>query len=158
MAKDKIKPIVVHHGRWNSIYVSKPPLPHEVSDTFHAGTQRSALDRIRDTTPRDPSKSQPTIYTYEIHPKDISKLRYTDSVYKKEWGDATGIKEAYSPELNVEGLLLEVERTTPETVIKKYTNLAEDKGSTSYRIPSNLVNLGKVRHLGIQFLDYGNEE
>ena len=148
MPKDKRQPITVYHGRWNSLRsLGMEELPHEARDTFHAGTRRAALHRIRDTTPRDPSNSQPTIYKYELHPKDVSMVRYTDSTYKKEWGDETGIKEAHSPQLDVE-------QGDPGGKAKQYTNLAEDKGSTSYRIPSNLVSLGKVRHLGVQFEGY----
>ena len=152
MPKDKRQPITVYHGRWNSLRsLGMEELPHEARDTFHAGTRRAALHRIRDTTPRDPSNSQPTIYKYELHPKDVSMVRYTDSTYKKEWGDETGIKEAHSPQLDVEGLYIQ---SDPGGKAKQYTNLAEDKGSTSYRIPSNLVSLGKVRHLGVQFEGY----
>ena len=144
----KSKNIIVYHGRWNSLRsLGMEELPHEARDTFHAGTRRAALQRIRDTTPRDPSNSQPTIYKYELHPKDVSMVRYTDSIYKKEWGDETGIKEAHSPQLDVE-------QGDPGGKAKQYTNLAEDSGSTSYRIPSNLVTLGKVRHLGVQFEGY----
>ena len=142
------KNIIVYHGRWNSLRsLGMEELPHEARDTFHAGTRRAALHRIRDTTPRDPSNSQPTIYKYELHPKDVGMVRYTDSTYKKEWGDETGIKEAHSPQLDVE-------QGDPGNKARQYTNLAEDKGSTSYRIPSNLVTLGKVRHLGVQFEGY----
>ena len=152
MPEDKRQPITVYHGRWNSLYsLGQEELPHEVGKTFHAGTRRAALQRISDTIPRDPSKSQATIYKYELHPKDVSMLRYTDSVYRKEWGDDKRIKEAYSPELNVEGLYIQSDAGNKA---KQYTNLAEDKGSTSYRIPSNLVSLGKVRHLGVQFEGY----
>ena len=148
MPKDKRQPITVYHGRWNSLRnLGMEELPHEARDTFHAGTRRAALHRIRDTIPRDPSNSQPTIYKYELHPKDVSMVRYTDSTYKKEWGDETGIKETHSPQLDVE-------QGDPGGKAKQYTNLAEDKGSTSYRIPSNLVSLGKVRHLGVQFEGY----
>ena len=151
MPKDKRQPITVYHGRWNSLRsLGMEELPHEARDTFHAGTRRAALHRIRDTTPRDPSNSQPTIYKYELHPKDVSMVRYTDSTYKKEWGDETGIKEAHSPQLDVE-------QGDPGGKAKQYTNLAEDKGSTSYRIPSNLVSLGKVRHLGVQFEGYNSD-
>ena len=148
MPKDKRQPITVYHGRWNSIRsLGMEELPHEARDTFHAGTRRAALHRIRDTTPRNPGESQATIYKYELHPKDVSMVRYTDSTYKKEWGDETGINEAHSPQLDVE-------QGDPGGKAKQYTNLAEDKGSTSYRIPSNLVSLGKVRHLGVQFEGY----
>ena len=148
MPKDKRQPITVYHGRWNSLRsMGMEELPHEARDTFHAGTRRAALHRIRDTIPRDPSNSQATIYKYELHPKDVSMVRYTDSVYKKEWGDETGIKGAHSPQLDVE-------QGDPGNKARQYTNLAEDKGSTSYRIPSNLVTLGKVRHLGVQFEGY----
>lgn len=152
MPKDERQPITVYHGRWNYLRsLGMEELPHEVSDTFHAGTRRAAIHRIRDTTPRDPSDSQPTIYKYELHPKDVSMLRYTDSVYKKEWGDEKAIKGAHSPQLDVEGLYTQ---SDPGSKAKQYTNLAEDKGSTSYRIPSKLVTLGKVRHLGVQFEGY----
>jgi len=152
MAKNKRQPITVYHGRWNSLHsLGMEELPHEVSGTFHAGTRQAAIHRIRDTTPRNPNESQPTIYKYELHPKDVSMLRYTDSVYRKEWGDDKRIKETYSPELNVDGLYISI---NPGSKAKQYTNLAEDKGSTSYRIPSSLVTLGKVRHLGVQFAGY----
>lgn len=153
MPEDKRQPITVYHGRWNSLRsLGMEELPHEARDTFHAGTRRAALQRIRDTTPRDPSNSQPTIYKYELHPKDVSMVRYTDSIYKKEMSDLDlriywGVKGAQSPQLDVE-------QGDPGGKAKQYTNLAEDSGSTSYRIPSNLVTLGKVRHLGVQFEGY----
>lgn len=153
MPKDTRQPITVYHGRWNSIRsMGMEELPHEVSDTFHAGTRRAALDRISGTMPRNPHDSQATIYKYELHPKDVSMLRHTDSVYKKEMSDLNlrilwGIKGAHSPQLDVE-------QGDPGNKARQYTNLAEDGGSTSYRIPSNLVSLGKVRHLGVQFEGY----
>jgi len=152
-AKDKRQPIIVYHGRWNSLHnFSAEELPHEVSPTFHAGTRQAALDRIRDTIPRDLKNSQETIYKYEIHPKDLSILRYTDPIYRAEWvDDPTYVKDALTPQLDVEGLYIQ---SDPGNKIKPYTNLAEDRGSTSYRIPSKLVTLGKVRHLGIQFRGY----
>ena len=142
MAKSKNTPIIAYHGTWTSAY------PHSVGgDTFHVGTRKAALDRIRDTMPRNPKQAE--IHKYEIDPSAVSMLNYTDPEFHPSWV-ASGASKA----VNSSSSALQVNAGDVGTKAKKYTNLVEDKGSTSYQVPTHLVKSGMVRHLGIQFEGY----
>ena len=134
---------IVYHGTWAG------EKPHQVSKgVFHAGTRKSATERIRDiSSPRN--NKQAEIHKYEIDPSVVSMLNYTDPQFDPSWVSSTA-----SNSVKASSSALRVNAGSVGTRAKKYTNLIEDKGSTSYQIPSDLVKTGMVRHLGVQFLGH----
>jgi len=137
--------IVVYHGTWS------PKPPHEYRDehdspAFHAGTRRSAMDRL-DTAEMyaheahdGPGAPRPVLHAYEIRTRP-SMLTYDDPMDSRD--------PDYLPELAAP------EGDNPEWVpnrIYKYTNRFEDVNKLSYVIPKHFVNESKVKYLGAQFL------
>lgn len=142
MPRKKEEPLIVYHGTWTG------KKPHLVADgSFHAGTRKSALDRITHTVPRNPKQAE--IHKYEVDPSVVSMMTYTDPQFDPSWVSPTA-----SPSVNASSSELRVNAGSVGTRAKKYINLIEDKGSTSYQIPNHLVNSGMVKHLGVQFEGY----
>ena len=126
---------IVYHGTFSG------GAPHEYGGTFHAGTMRSTDDRANDQTMYG-EVEEPAIR--QVHAYEISD---DAPASKKMWKDPT----FYEGETGV----------VPEhkdNRIYPYVNELEDRGSTSYVIPSGFV--GKhVKHLGVQFQGFhGNDE
>lgn len=127
---------IVYHGTW-----SKQP-PHEYDQPFHVGTEQAAHDRLSsgEGIPDDMGWMQ-TIHSYEIDESDVSPRLYSDphfgDTYKKVWKSKADPHTRRAPD-------------RPDTMIK-YINDHEDRGSTSYIIPPEAVESGKVKHLGVQF-------
>lgn len=157
--------IVVYHGTLSE------QAPHRVfqrEGVFHAGTRKAAIDRLLDQDAlqigdEDLDVSQPQLHAYEIMPDaPMSMLTYSDPIYEgsieltpewqqhvqkqPDWLEIQRHKKYASEEL-------QVNRGKNTNIIKKYTNLVEHPGSTSYQIPVHLVS-SKVRHLGVQFYGY----
>jgi len=136
----KRRGIVVYHGT-----LTETP-PHTwFSDSnegvFHAGTRKSAIDRLIELEALQPGDEyldvqQPHIYKYEITPSaPMSMLTHADTV-------------------DYDSSLLSVATGDATKRIRKYKNKVEDPGSTSYTIPVNFVKSGMVKHLGEQFYGY----
>ena len=171
LAEESRKPIIAHHSTWLGID------PHDInSDTsIHAGTQQSAVDRLGEALSATVHNSglEPGerlvsyLHSYEI-PKGLidrnqhndpifnrnSRLRHSNTSRKRlknapEYVDSMDYKRS---DKGVEG--------TPKEGLKviKYKNEIEDPGSTSYVIPSPLINSGRVKYLGQQFLTYAEIE
>ena len=161
----KRRGIVVYHGTLVEQAPHRVPQPEGI---FHAGTRKSAIDRLQDQEALQPGDeyldvAQPQIHVYEIeHDAPMSMMHFSDPIYEGSSAlDAEGQEvmnnvpdwvamqrhKKYSSEE------LQVNRGDVTKRIKKYTNIVEDPGSTSYQIPANLVST-KVRHLGAQFHGY----
>lgn len=115
---------IVYHGTFSD----QPPHSYD-QDTFHAGSEKSAYDRL---TEAEEVGGIATVHAYEVS---------NDAPMSKEkWADPLEWRTSDYPEV-------------PENDISKihsYNNAVEDKGSTSYVIPRTFV--GKhVKHLGPQF-------
>lgn len=142
MPRKKEESIIVYHGTWTGRH------PHIVADNvFHAGTRKAALDRLRDNMPRNPKQAE--IHKYEINPNAVSMLTYSDPEFHPSWVSPTA-----GHAVNSSSSALHVNAGIIGTKAKKYINLIEDKGSTSYQIPTQLVKTGMVKHLGVQFEGY----
>ena len=124
---------IVYHGTFSE------GAPHEYGATFHAGSMRATDDRAADQLMAG-EVEDPAIR--KVHAYEISDSAPTaSSVYD----DPMDSGEYKVPE-NV------------QTRIYPYTNAREDKGSTSYVIPSGFVG-SHVKHLGVQFQGlHGNDE
>lgn len=128
--------------------------PHEVpatsrSLTFHAGTMQAAKDRLDFWA--QPGDTPSYIHTYKID----------SGVGPDVWGDPI-VDEEYNKNVDPEDMrfLPKEERSVPEEdtdVIHPYINEGEDRGSTSYVIPKNMVG-ANVRYLGTQFANWGNNQ
>lgn len=124
---------IVYHGTF-----SEHP-PHMYDETFHAGTMRATDDRSADQIGAG-EVEEPAIR--QVHAYEISD---TAPISKRVWSDPDIEMSIHKSE--------DAPPTVPEhkeNRIYPYTNVREDKGSTSYVIPSGFV--GKhVKHLGVQF-------
>lgn len=132
---------IVYHGT-----VSDEP-PHKWGAPFHAGTMRAADDRLDDEISHgvdwdEVGSGIASVYAYEISD--------TAPMSKRVWSD---------PDIGFDRATYEREgddAPTPEVPEHKtnriypYKNMREDRGSTSYVIPSNFVGT-HVKHLGKQF-------
>ena len=134
---------IVYHGTWSD----EPP--HVYGETFHAGTMAATEDRAADQM-MGGEVEEPAIR--RVHAYEISD---SAPMSRRVWSD---------PDIGSLRAGHDYEKTTPkvpehkENRIYPYTNIREDRGSTSYVIPSSFV--GKhVKHLGIQFQGfYGSDE
>lgn len=125
---------IVYHGTWS------PRPPHEYGSSFHAGTEQSARDRLfsGEGIPEGEGHRQ-AIHAYEISSDEqISPKMHSDphagDTYENIWGD--GPRNPLPKRSNK---------------IVQYLNDHEDRGSTSYVIPSRMVREGMVKHLGAQW-------
>ena len=127
---------IVYHGTFSN------QAPHEYGERFHAGTMAATDDRAADQLMagevEEPAIRQ--VHGYEIS-DDAPMSRHT-------WSD---------PDIGSRGWPDRVPEHK-DNRIYPYKNDREDKGSTSYVIPSGFV--GKhVKHLGVQFQGlHGNDE
>lgn len=113
---------IVYHGTFSH----KPP--HEYGGTLHAGTERSAHDRLKEALDWG---GIATIHAYEISDDaPMSRRVSLDPIYKNT---DSGVVP-----------------NNPKKKIYPYFNAVEDPGSVSYAIPSGFVG-GHVKHLGPQF-------
>lgn len=156
MADESFEPETVYHGSTYSVP------PHEITQglrgtrltTFHAGTEQSAKDRLDFWA--QPGDVPSYLHTYRI----------TGGVGPDTWGDPI-TDEEYNEGLEPEDYdrLEPWEKSVPEddtTTIHPYTNEGEDRGSTSYVIPTSMVG-NNVKYLGTQFANwttnqYGQKE
>ena len=121
-------PKIVYHGTFSE------DAPHEYGEPFHAGTMRSTEDRAADQ-----------MMGGEVEPPSIRRVHAYEisdeaPMSKRTWADPDDYPDTgpnVVPEFN-------------EKRIYPYKNAREDRGSTSYVIPSSFVG-SKVKHLGVQF-------
>lgn len=124
---------IVYHGT-----VENEP-PHVHGFPFHAGSKRAAQERIDDEISHGMSVDEPTRVTASYHAYEIDD---ESPMSKRTWQDPMFYQDE--------------RKAVPEhkeNRIYPYTNEREDRGSTSYVIPSSFV--GKhVKHLGVQFKEF----
>lgn len=121
---------IVYHGTLSD------EAPHTYGYPFHAGTLRAADDRVADEESYGVDWDEAGAGVASVHAYEVSDTAPTS---KKTWEDP---------------MYFENEKTAvpehKENRIYPYKNMREDKGSTSYVIPSSFVG-NHVKHLGIQF-------
>ena len=121
---------IVYHGTLSE------EAPHEHGYPFHAGTSRAANERLDDEIQNGVDWGEATRGVASIHAYEVSDTAPTS---RRVWQDPMFGEDEnkFVPEHK-------------ENRIYPYKNDREDRGSTSYVIPSNFV--GKhVKHLGVQF-------
>jgi hypothetical protein len=126
--------------------------PHAYGEPFHAGTLNAAYDRLEDEQSNgmlaemmlNKEWATSRIHKYEIADNaPTSRGTWADPL--DDYRDGPTVVPEYS-----------------QKRIYPYKNTREDRGSTSYVIPSDFVG-NHVKHLGIQFQhftnfgDYGHE-
>lgn len=134
-------PKIVYHGTLSE------EAPHEHGYPFHAGTLRAADDRLGDEMSNGVDWSEANRGIASIHAYEVSDTAPTS---RRVWGDPdNGFDRAYHEREGEDAPVPEVPEHKTNRIYP-YTNAREDRGSTSYVIPSNFV--GKhVKHLGVQF-------
>lgn len=127
---------IVYHGTFSG------NAPHEYGEPFHAGTMRATDDRSADQITHG-EVEEPAIR--QVHAYEISD---DAPMSRRIWADPDDYPDTgpnVVPEYN-------------EKRIYPYKNSREDRGSTSYVIPSGFVG-NHVKHLGVQFQGFhGNDE
>jgi hypothetical protein len=127
---------IVYHGTFSE------GAPHEYDQTFHAGSMAATDDRSADQMMGGEVEA-PAIR--QVHAYEISD---TAPMSRRTWADPdAGFARVVKPEAG--GAVPEVPEHK-ENRIYPYTNIREDRGSTSYVIPSAFVGT-HVKHLGVQF-------
>lgn len=122
---------IVYHGTFSE------KAPHEYEqETFHAGTLRSTEDRLEDEASHGIDFSEVATPIWTVHKYEISDEA---PMSRRMWSDPM------FPNTNA----IEVPEYKTNRIYP-YKNAREDRGSTSYVIPSNFVG-GPVKHLGVQF-------
>ena len=121
---------IVYHGTLSE------EAPHEHGFPFHAGTLRAANDRLDDEIQHGVDWDSAERGVASIHAYEISDTAPTS---RRTWQDPMFYTD--------EGMAVPEHK---ENRIYPYENDREDRGTTSYVIPSGFV--GKhVKHLGVQF-------
>ena len=152
LVEERRKPIVAHHSTWLGID------PQELNEdsSIHAGTMQSAYDRLspgldstlKDSDYEDGEQMHSYLHSYKIPRNVINPTMHLDP-------DSRGVLRHSNTSRNRM-------KVTPEKIypynnpsdnrVLQYKNEVEDKGSTSYLIPSKLIHDGRVNHLGDQFV------
>lgn len=149
------QPVTAHHSTWIG------ENPHEVNyDTsFHAGTLQAAKDRLRAGLVETLNNSDyeegdildAYIHSYEIPRSLISPKMHMDP----DTSSARVLRHSATSRKRLSRAPEKVTETSKPQQVIPYKNSFEDKGSTSYVIPSQLVYEGRIKHLGSQFVaDY----
>jgi hypothetical protein len=116
--------------------------PHEWGEPFHTGTEAATEDRVVDIIQAGEEEGPAIVqrHAYEISDTaPISRMTWADPDDHPDTGPNV------VPEFNTKR-------------IYPYKNSREDKGSTSYVIPSDFVG-NHVKHLGVQFQGFvGTDE
>ena len=130
---------IVYHGTFGE------HAPHEYGGTFHAGTLRATDDRSADQIMGGEIEA-PAIR--QVHGYEISD---DAPMSRRTWGDPdVGFTRASWERDGEDGPPAPEVPEHKDNRIYPYKNDREDRGSTSYVIPSGFV--GKhVKHLGVQF-------
>lgn len=132
---------IVYHGTLSE------GAPHTYGGTFHAGTMRAADDRLDDEISHGVDWGAAGVGIASIHAYEISKNAPTS---RRTWGDPdVGFLRATHEREGEDAPPPEVPEHK-ENRIYPYKNMREDRGSTSYVIPSGFVG-NHVKHLGKQF-------
>jgi hypothetical protein len=137
---------IVYHGTF-----SEHP-PHEYGETFHAGTKAATEDRIADEIMGGEVEGPAVTRTYGYEIPDTAPMS------RRTWSDpdiSSYNMFGKGPE-DEDGIPPVPEYKTNR--IYPYTNVREDRGSTSYVIPSGFVGR-QVKNLGLQFQGFvGTDE
>jgi hypothetical protein len=139
-------PKIVYHGTLSNA------APHEHGYPFHAGTYKAANDRLDDEIehgvdwdPEGTGKAQVGIG--QIHSYEVSDDAPTS---KRVWGDPdVGFQRATWERDGDDGPPTPEVPEHKQNRIYPYKNDREDKGSTSYVVPSSFVG-NHVKHLNTQ--------
>lgn len=148
LVEERRAPIVVHHATWSE------NAPHEIGPSFHAGTEKSAFDRLPEAlkTAEDYEDYSPgetitaSIHSYEVPRSLINPVPHKDP----DFWESFNLRHSTTSRKRLNRAPEHLSTDNQKQTIK-YTNRYEDKGTLSYVIPSQLVANGRIKHLGSQF-------
>jgi len=147
LIEERRQPVTAYHSNWLGID------PHELSQDVHAGTKRSAYDRL-------PEGLSSTIRSSDYYEGEVMDAYLHEYQIPRTLIEPKKRLDPHSPYLlrhsNVSRTRLQktpiygIERDDKKVL--QYVNDFEDPGSTSYLIPSGLVENKRIGHLGPQFI------
>jgi hypothetical protein len=170
LVAERRKPVVAHHSTWLGID------PHDLNyeTSIHVGTKQAAYDRleegldvtVRDSDYEEGEQMDAYLHSYEIPRSAINPKMHLDpdspKVLRHSNTSRTRMKKAPQklvPETTYTVTDFKTGKKTKETygnkkdnTVIQYKNTHEDPDSTSYVVASNLINSGRVKHLGSQFI------
>ena len=154
LVEERRKPVIAHHSTWLGID------PHELNadSSVHAGTMQAAYDRLSDglgSTMEDSDyesgeRLDSYMHSYEVPRGSINPTMHMDPHTSSK--NVLRHPNTSRKRMPVAPEFLSPYENASDTRVVPYTNTFEDKGSTSYVIPSKLINEGRVKHLGSQFI------
>lgn len=148
------KSVIVHHSTWLGID------PHDLNgdSSIHAGSMQAAYDRLgdgldvtiknSDYTEGEPMTSY--LHSYEIPTSLIKSTMHMDPDHTSR--NVLRHSNTSRKRMPIAPQSLSPYEDESENRVIPYVNSFEDKGSTSYVIPSRLVHEGRIKHLGSQFI------
>lgn len=154
LVEEARKPVIVHHSTWLGID------PHELNadSSVHAGTMQAAYDRLSEglaLTMEDSDYESGEILDSYLHSYEIPRNLIKPTMHMDPHSSSRDV-------LRHSNTSRKRMKMAPESIssheggenrrIVPYINTFEDQGSTSYVIPSKLINEGRVKHLGSQFI------
>ena len=173
LVEESREPVVAHHSTWLGID------PHELNAeaSIHVGSKQAAYDRLPDALDSTMENSDydegeqmdAYLHSYEIPRSAINPKTHLDpdskNVLRHSNTSRNRMKKAPQtlvPETTYTATDMKTGKKRKETygnkkdnTVIQYENTHEDPGSTSYVVASNLINSGRVKHLGQQFIaDY----
>jgi len=172
LVAEQRKPVIAHHSTWLGND------PHELNEgtSIHAGTKEAAVDRLAEAVYSTVENSDygpgerldAYLHSYEIPRGLISPTKYLDPIYSRREPSKNirhsntsrkRLRQQPAPESiesydMVRSPHINETRGVPKKGLQviQHQNVIEDPGSTSYVIPSALIDSGRVKHLGQQFL------
>lgn len=141
--------VTVYHG--SGTYMAPHKMDHPfIKEGFGHFSSNQSNDVIHMGTPEAAySRGRTIFHVYQV-PKSLLDVTYADSDIMGS--DEKFRKNTYGPP---QQSLWETQIKTPEQVsasgmVMPYLNQFEDKGSTSYIVPKNLIHQDGVRYMGIK--------
>ena len=154
LVAERRKPVIAHHSTWLAID------PQELNEdsSFHAGTMKAAYDRLPgglestldNSDYEEGEQMDAYLHTYEIPRGSINPTMHLDP--DKDASINLRHSNTSRKRLNRAPESLSPYQHPEQNKVIQYKNAIEDAGSTSYVIPSKLVNDNRIKQLSHQFI------
>lgn len=151
LIEERRKPVIAHHSTWLGID------PHSLNaeSSIHAGTMKAAYERLPqglDKTVEDSDYESGDVVDSYLHSYEIPRHLINPTMHKDPDVFASKGRLRHSATSRKRMPMAPERLPNSAKQIVQYTNAYEDRGSTSYLIPSHMVAEGRVKHLGLQFV------
>jgi hypothetical protein len=130
-------------------------------DVFHAGTLKSAFERMEGTNLKAFGEQDIFVHTYAVKPRLMNKIIWSDEIQIPEsnkaaldWFDYKASKSVYAGDREGFGLtreesLIPGKKVSMSRQVHAYRNTTEDIGNISVSVPKSVVRKGgKVNYAG----------